>query len=323
MTYRKPFLCLLYSALLTLSGAADAADEEEASNYAERLGWGADDRVLIIHSDDMGMSHASNQATIELIEKGIVTSASAMMPAPWVSEWREYVDGNPGVCTGLHLTLTSEWDPYRWGPVAGRKAVPGLVDPDGYMWSNVKLVVENATPDEVEKEIRAQIELARRMGLSITHLDSHMGTLYQPEFIERFVKAGIDEQIPIMFPSPREAEKRDLEAVEMVQNLGELLWNAELPIIDYIHTDSYNWKTTDKVDLYVEAIRNLEPGITVMIVHPTKPNPVIDIITNSREHLYGDYYALLSDEVKQAIEEKNIILTTWKELHERRRQLAE
>ena len=320
MLFRSAYWRIGLAVVLT---AAWTAGAEDGQTYAERLGWGPEDRVLMIHSDDMGMSHASNQATIESIEKGITTSASVMMPTPWVAEWRQFMDENPDVCMGLHLTMTNEWGPYRWGPVAGRDTVPGLVDPDGYMWPNVGNVVENATADEVETEIRAQIELARRMGLPISHLDSHMGTLYRPEFIERFVEVGIDEQIPVMFPSPRAAAARGVEWAQLAQQLADRLWEAELPIVDHLHTASYGWKTTDKVEHYVDAIRNLEPGVTVMIVHPTKPNPVIDVITNSREHLYGDYYALISDEVKQAIEDEGVILTTWKELHERRKALDE
>ncbi len=319
--YTQAGKCLVVLGVLFAAAFGSAA--EETQTYAERLGWGAEDRVLMIHSDDIGMSHATNQATIESLEKGIVTSISVMMPTPWVSEWRAYMEENPDVCMGLHLTHTNEWDPYRWGPVAGRDEVPGLVDPHGYMWPSVGDVVENATPDEVETEIRAQIELARRMDLPISHLDSHMGTLYDPKFIERFVEVGIDEQIPVMFPSPEAAVARGLDWAEAAQLLADRLWEAGLPIIDEIHTDSYNWKTTDKVDEFVDAIRNLEPGVTVMIVHPTKPNPVIDVITDGREHLYGDYYALISDEVKQAIEDEDIILTTWKELHERRQALDE
>ena len=304
-------------AVLTAFGAA--ADEP---TYAERLGWGPEDRVAIIHSDDIGMSLATNLATIETLEAGTVTSVSVMMPTPWVTHWRDtYVEDNPDVDMGLHLTLTSEWGPYRWRPVANPDEVPGLIDEEGYMWPGVSDVVENATPDEVETEIRAQIDLARRMGLPITHLDSHMGTLFEPEFVERYVQVGIDEGIPMLMASPAEAERRGLEWIDEARAIADMVWDAGLPVIDAIHTDSYDWKTTDKVDLYVETIRNLEPGITEIIVHPTKPDPVIDVVTGGRDHLYGDYFALISDEVKQAIEEEGVILTTWKELHERRQAL--
>ncbi|MEF8845655.1 MAG: polysaccharide deacetylase family protein [Bacteroidales bacterium] len=309
-------LMLLKIVIAGIITAAFAAVEEPT--YAERLGWDAGERVLIVHADDAGMSLATNLATIETLEDGVVNSVSVMMPTPWVSHWRDYMDENPDVDMGLHLTLTSEWAPYRWRPVAG--TLPGLLDPDGYMWSGVGDVLVHASPDEVEQEIRAQIELARRMDLSITHLDSHMGTLFEPEFIERYVEVGIKEQIPVLMPGPTEAERRGFEWVDQARAMAERVWKSGLPVIDYIHTDSYGWKTTDKVDHYVEAIRNLEPGITQMIVHPTKPDTVVDVITGGREHLYGDYHALVDPRVKETLEEEDIILTTWRELMERRRE---
>ena len=287
--------------------------------YAERLGWGPEDRVLIIHCDDGGMSHASNMGAIEALEYGLVTSVSTMTPCSWVSEFAEYVKKHPNTDMGIHLTFTSEWDGYRWGPVAGKPAVPGLADEQGCLWDNVRLVVENATADEIETEIRAQIDRAETMGLPITHLDSHMGTLFSnPAFFERYVKVGIEKQIPILMASPKGLERELGSRAKMLGAMVERVWKAGLPVIDSVHTASYGWKTTEKIPHYSKAIRNLKPGITEMIVHCTKPDTVIDVITGGRELLYGDYYALISPEVKKVIEEEGIILTTWRELKERR-----
>ena len=290
--------------------------------FAERLGWPEGSRVLILHSDDVGMSHASNQGTIEALEFGMVTSVSVMMPTPWVSEFARYVKLHPDTDVGLHLTLTSEWDNYRWPPVAGKSQVPGLVDEMGCLWDNGLLVMEHATADEVEIEIRAQIDRARTMGLPITHIDSHMGTLFDSdEFFERLVKVSLEMDLPMIMSRsywPREAKISD--RTKRRRSAIPRIWNAGLPVLDYIHTASYAWKTRDKKDLYIRDIRNLPPGITEMIIHCTKPNEVIDVITNSRELLYGDYFAMIDPDVKKAIQDEKIILTTWKELHERRKK---
>ena len=280
--------------------------------YGERLGWKADDRVLIIHCDDVGMSHANNEAAAEVLDYGLVTSVSVMMPCAWVSGWLPYMKAHPETDMGLHLTLTSEYDFYRWTPLAGKNQVPGLADEHGCLPDNVGLVVENATADEVELEIRAQIDRAQTMGLPITHMDSHMGTLFRPEFIERYVKVGIEKQIPILMV-PRAGE------------IAEKVWEGGLPVLDHVHTDSYNWKTTDtdeKVAHYVDAIRNLKPGITYMIIHSTKPNDVFGVISGRREFLYGDYFAMIDPRTKKAIEDEGIILTTMKELKARRDQVG-
>jgi predicted glycoside hydrolase/deacetylase ChbG (UPF0249 family) len=194
--------------VVALMGSAAWAEP----TFGERLGWKADDRILILHNDDVGMSHESNLGTIEGFEAGLMTSASTMMPCSWVLEWRDYVRQHPEIDNGLHLTLTSEWKHYRWRPVAGADQVPGLVDDEGYMHRQVVQTITQATADEVETEIRAQIALAEKMGLPVTHLDSHMGTLfYSPAFFERYIKVGIEKQIPIMMISGRGEPENDAE----------------------------------------------------------------------------------------------------------------
>lgn len=314
--------CFVIGAVMALAGVAAAQDEP---TFAERLGWPEGSRVLILHSDDLGMSHASNAGTIEALEFGMVTSASVMMPTPWVPEFADYVKARPWLDIGLHLTLTSEWDDYRWGPVAGKPQVPGLADEAGCLWDNVPLVIEHATADEVETEIRAQIDRARTIGLPITHIDSHMGTLFSSDaFFERYLKVGVEMDIPMLicrdyWPPEAEASARTARRQAAIRRV----WDAGLPVIDYVHTATYGWKTRDKEDLYIRDIRRLPEGVTEMIIHCTKPNEVVDVITGGRELLYGDYYAMISPKVKQAIEEEGIILTSWKELHERRKTFGE
>jgi hypothetical protein len=275
--------------------------------YGEKLGWGPNDRVLILHVDDAGMSHESNVGAIRALEEGVANSTSIMMPCPWVGEFVEYLKKNPEVDAGLHLTHTAEWDLYRWGPLAGKSTVPGLVDPQGCLWDGVRDVIDNANPDEVEAEIRAQIDRAESLGIKPTHLDSHMGTVFEnPAFFERYAKVGIEKGIPVLMVGG------------MNEDMEKLIWNGGLPVIDYVHTDSYDWKTTDKTDRYIDAIKNLKPGITEIIMHCTEPSPTIELITGGRTHLYGDLFAMIDPAVKKAVEEEGVILTTWRELKQRR-----
>lgn len=291
--------------LLTLALALLVTAAATAQTYGERLGWGPQDRVLIIHSDDLGMSLASNQGTIQGLEFGTISSCSMMMPTPWVVGFNAYLKEHPQVDVGLHLTMTSEFDYYRWVPLAGKNQVPGLTDKDGCLPDGAKEVYANATPDEVEKEIRAQLDRALSMGIKPTHTDSHMGILFRngPIF-ERWLKVTLETKIPMLMMGSHPAAKQ--------------VWDAGLPVIDYLHTDSYDWKTTDKSALYIDAFKNLKPGITEMIIHATKPNDVIGVITGGRDHLYGDYNAMIDPKVKQALADEKIILTNWRELQERR-----
>ena len=194
-----------------------------------------------------------------------------MMPTPWVPHAVAWIKATKADA-GLHLTLTSEWKSYRWGPLAGKPAVPGLVDPEGALWPNVASVVKHATADEVEREIRAQLDRARTMGFEPTHFDSHMGTLFASDaFKERYIKVGIEQKIPVMFPgghnfyTSQSAPARTVGARE----IGQRIWAGGLPVLDDIHNFSYGWKTEDKVDLYIDAVRGLKPGVTMMIMHCT------------------------------------------------------
>src|SRR4051812_33518270 len=173
----------------------------QPETYAEKLGWKKGDRVVILHIDDAGMSFDSNQGVIQALEKGVANSVSVMMPCPWVPAIVRYLKQHPTIDAGLHLTLTSEWQDYRWGPLTGKPASPGLVDEEGALWHSVAEVAQHASPDEVEAEIRAQLDRARRIGLEPTLLDSHMGTLFAtPGFLERYIKVGAENGIPVMFP---------------------------------------------------------------------------------------------------------------------------
>jgi hypothetical protein len=291
--------------------------------FGERLGWKPEDRVLILHNDDVGMSHESNLGTIEGYEKGLLSSNSVMMPCSWVLEWRDYAREHPTVDSGLHLTLTSEWKHYRWRPVAGEPLVPGLIDADGYIHESVEEVYKHATPDEIETEIRAQIALAEKMGLPITHLDSHMGTLfYNPAYFERYVKIGIEKQIPIMLMSGRGEPENPLQQLMMagIRAAADKVWAGGLPVLDYLQTSTAD--TNDPkvmTQTLVEHLRKLEPGITQIILHGTRQGCNFGAISGSGGKREAELEMVLSDEVKKVIKEEGIILTTYRELMERRK----
>ncbi|MFN7541301.1 MAG: polysaccharide deacetylase family protein [Acidobacteriota bacterium] len=148
---------------------------------------------LIVHADDAGMCHSANVATWEAMEKGLVSSASVMLPCPWVQEFCQWARNHPQYDLGVHLTLTSEWRHFRWRPVASIDRVKGLIDGEGYMWRDVRSSASSATAGEVEVELRAQIERARLYGMVFSHLDSHMGTVFaRPDYFEVYTTLAKD-----------------------------------------------------------------------------------------------------------------------------------
>ena len=320
--------------VLILLGSNILAQEK---TWAEKLGFERGAKVIIMHVDDLGMSYSSNKGTLQAINEGLANSGSIMMPCPWAPGIANYLKDHPGLDFGLHLTLTSEWDDYRWGPVAGVNCVPTLTDEQGKLWDNVPLVVKNATPEDVEEELRAQIDLAMRMGIQPTHLDSHMGTLFaKAEFMQIYVKLGMEYGIPVLLPAGHNTIvsrgfKDKPEFMTQVREFGKKLWDAGLPVVDDVISDTYDWrlpegmeKTDENLQAYktgkfIERFEEMKPGITVVIMHCTDPSDIFEYITPSGETRKGDLLAMLDPKLKAYVEKEGIILTTWKELMERRK----
>ena len=149
--------------LLTTVIAVNSTFSQEKKTLAERLGYAKGAKLLIVHADDLGVSHSENQATIDGFTGGMVNSGSIMMPCPWVPEIADYAIKNPEADLGLHLTLTAEWKLFKWDPVLPVADVPGLVNDKGFMYDNCNDVTLNASVEEVEKEAMKTMEKAETM----------------------------------------------------------------------------------------------------------------------------------------------------------------
>ena len=293
-----------------------------AQTFAERLGYPKDTIAVILHVDDVGMSHSSNLGAISALESNSASSFAVMIPCPWVTEIARWLAKNRGADSGLHLTLTSEWQIYRWGPVAGKRAVPGLVDQEGCLWRSVPEVVAHATPDEIETEIRAQLDRAETFGLPITHMDSHMGTLFaRPDYFMRYLKVAAEKKIPMLAVGGHMTyvSKNEPEAAKGLRPLIPKIWNAGLPVIDDLHT---GWSGLDTPAKFQAALEELKPGVTEFLFHASVPTEDFSLITNSHANRKADLEALTSDKTKEIINRRGIVITTWRELMQRRQKAA-
>jgi chitin disaccharide deacetylase len=312
----------LATALLAVAWTGTAQEK----TYAERLGWEPEDRVLILHADDLGMHRDVNVGTAKALEEGVLTSVSTMMPCSWVLDWNNYLKENPHVCNGLHLTMTSEWNSYRWTPLAGLDVVPGLLDENGYMHRGVRDVVMNASPDEIETEIRAQIALAERMGMPITHMDTHMGTLAATEdYFKRLIKVGIEKQIPILAVGGHgtQAKQQWPHAIPLIEAHKDRIWDGGLPVIDDLDMRSYDWaEWEEKKKGMIQSIRDLKPGVTQIIVHCAAMSDTLPHVLRNTDVRINDMKILIDPDFKKAIEEEGIILSDWRELMERRQKVG-
>src|SRR6267378_4592851 len=169
-----------------------------SKTLAERLGYPRDTKLLIVHADDLGMAHSINTASIKALETGLVSSGSIMIPCSWLPEIAGFARTHPEADLGLHLTLTSEWSLYRWGPVLTRDRVPSLLDGSGYLYPLESEAAAHIDAKEAEAEIRAQIARAKALGIQPTHLDSHMGTLYQNKALfDTLLRVARENKLPI------------------------------------------------------------------------------------------------------------------------------
>ncbi len=222
------------------------------------------------------------------------------------------------------------------GPLSGKTVTPGLVDSEYSLYPSVNEVVLHATAEEVYSEIKSQLERAKAMGFFPTHLDSHMGTLFAiPSFTEKYIMLGIENNIPVMMPGGRakliqqQTHFPDAQ-MEQLRLTGKALWDAGLPVLDDLFNQSYEWKIADeiaedsiklqqyKTAKYIEAIRAIEPGLTMIIMHCTDPTEVFSHISDSGPTRKGDMLAMIDPVFRKALQDEKIILTTWRELKERR-----
>ena len=280
----------------------------QAKTVAERLGHPADSKLLILHADDLGAAHSIDVASFAGLENGAVTSASIMVPTPWIGEVAAYARAHPNADLGLHLTLTSEWETYRWGSVESADKVSSLLDAAGTFPNDEKLVAAHAKPLEVDREIRAQVNRALSLGIHPTHLDSHMGSLFTtPELIATYVKVAHDYRLPFLAikGSALAAPQAGITARDVVLD-ALIIAGPEIP--------RDQWKA-----FYLSAINNLKPGLTEIIVHLGHDDSELQAVMVNHEP-YGsawrqrDYDVMTSPEFKKALQDNHVILVTWREL---------
>jgi len=280
---------------------------------AEKLGYQTDAKLLIIHADDVGVSHSENRGSINAMKIGMVNSASIMMPCPWVSEIATYAKENPTADFGLHLTLTSEWETMKWSPVASKDSVKSLVNSNGFFYAGCTDFQKNAKIEEVEIELRAQIDQAYKMGIKPTHLDSHMGCLvYNPKLLNLYIKLGTEYKIPAMI------DKATYQTAS--QETQALVTNKEL-LLEKVIT-AYPSDFESGMDNYYEKVlTNLSAGVQILLIHTAFNDAEMQALTINHPNWgakwrQDDYNFFTSERCKKLLKEQHIKLVTWRQIQE-------
>lgn len=301
---------ILSSLILVSMSFIIARAQEPQKTVAERLGYPRDAKLLIVHADDLGMAHSVNAATIKAFESGLVNSASIMVPCPWLSEIAAYARANPQADLGLHLTLTSEWTSFRWGPVMPSDKVKSLLDKDGYFRLTETEAAAQADPKEVELEITAQIERAKALGIQPTHLDSHMGTLYQNKALfEVFLRVARNNKLPVRVAKTWFARADFLPSI----------LKADDVYIDRVLDINPAVAQGDWAKFYADAIRKLEPGVTEIVIHLAYDDAEMRGATFNHPDWGAawrqrDFDFFTSNEFRKLLQENQIKLISWREL---------
>jgi predicted glycoside hydrolase/deacetylase ChbG (UPF0249 family) len=277
---------------------------------AERLGYAADARVLILNADDFGMCHDQNEGVIRGLTDGLFTSSTILVTCPWFEEAAEFARTNPAADLGVHLTLTAEWDRYKWGPVLGRRAVPSLVDERGYLWQTVAQVYEHARLDEAEAELRAQIEKALAAGIDATHLDSHMGTLQlRADYHEIYVRLADEYQVPIRLVSRRLMSTEGMGAIlDLLDRFG---------VVTPDHLVFHGPSSVGETESYwTKLIRTLQPGVTEILCHPAIARDELKSCAHDAFQREADLRYFTSEKARRLIADEGVELIGFRRLRD-------
>ncbi len=291
--------------------------------FLKKLGFSDNTRAVIIHTDDIGMCHASVQAFKDLWAFGTITSGATMVPCPWFPAVVQICKENPDMDMGVHATLNAEWESYRWGPVSTRDSASGLMDEAGYFHQWHQAVYDNAAVEAVDAEVNAQIEKALAAGIDVTHVDSHMGTIMNPKFIQSYVQAAGKRLLPNMLP------RLSAKGIEMM-GVGEAERIAYAPVMDALEAMGVPMVDgilamplehgNDHISVAKHLFGELPIGITHFILHPSVDTPELRAIAPDWQARVANYNTFMSDNLKKFLESEDIKLIGYRAVRDAMRK---
>ncbi len=284
--------------------------------FLEKMGFSADDRVLITHIDDMGFCHAANTATRECLLSGAASCASIIVNAPWFMEAAQICRDHPEFDVGVHLTLTAEYPTFRWPAISSRDPATGLLDHEGYLWHTREDAVRHVTVTAAEAEMRAQIETALAAGINITHIDTHMGSVVHPKFLASYLALAEEFRVPAFLPRMTRERLEMLAMGDMAEDYLAVLEKVEtesVPTLDHIIIDTLI-DMNDKDQFYRDIIDSLAPGLTHLLFHPAQDGEELQAIADTHKSRHADYIAWRNPEMKTYIDAAGVKHIGYREL---------
>jgi predicted glycoside hydrolase/deacetylase ChbG (UPF0249 family) len=285
--------------------------------WSARLGYSPSSKVLVMHAQEMGLCHESNSAVARLLENGGIQSAGVMPPCPWFADAASWSAAHPSADVGLELTLNSEWEHYRWRPVAGDSRVATLLDADRFLWRSPMQTMVNAHAADVEQELMAQIAYAKSLGLRPTHLTTHLGTLVtRPDLIEIYLRVARQQWIPAMIVelTPEQVERFRSQGYPLPDDIIALLDDYPLPKVDDLRMIAPAESYAAKKAAFLKLLSELSPGLTQIALHPADDSAALRRIATDWQQRVWDAQLMADDEVRSALRSDGIELTNWREI---------
>lgn len=292
----------------------------ETNPVLKRLGLANTDRAVIIHADDVGMCQASLAAYENLIDFGLVSAASTMVPCAWFPATAAFCrDNAERVDMGVHTTLTSEWDGYRWGPISTRDPDSGLVDGEGYFYRSEGAAQEFGQPEAVQREIEAQVERALAAGIDVTHVDTHMGAVFHPQFLGSYVGTALKHGLPPFLLRKSRAELQemgvDAESAALFEEQLRTLEGQGVPLLDEVYMLPLD-QPENRATQVKECLETLPAGISYLLIHPAQDSPELRAITPDWPSRVADYEAFSSESVRGLFRSAGIKVLGWRALRD-------
>jgi chitin disaccharide deacetylase len=276
-------------------------------------------RSVVIHEDDVGMTHGANVAFSELSALGTCSAGSVMVPCPWFPEAVEMAAANGALDLGVHLTLNSEKRSYRWRPLTGASRSAGLTDELGYFWPDVASLRRHAVPEAVETELRAQIDTALAGGIDVTHLDDHMGAVNMPEFVDIYLRLGRDYKLPILLVKNLERCNPILYSEPLtIQRYDAVVAEARaegFPLFEVVLETPWQ-RMTDAETAYREMFCSISDGLTSLALHFNAPGD-FEEVEPDYAHIRTEEYALFkTPRIAEWVREYSLEIVGFREIRD-------
>lgn len=282
-----------------------------------RLGFSDIDRVVIIHTDDIGMCNSSVTAFTQLYDTGIISSGAVMVPCPWFLSALQIARAKPEVDLGVHLTLTSEWSSYRWGPISTRDPLSGLLDKEGYFYKTSEETQEKADPMFAFREMEMQIQRMHTQDFKPSHIDTHMGTVAHPKFMQGYIELALKYKLAIMMFRMDESGWQqmglDEQSAKIAATMMHNLEDMGFPLLDQIRSMPLD-APNERLEKTKLMLQGLPAGITHFIIHPSVETEEIKAITPDWESRVADFHTFQNEAIRSFLADQGIYVIGYRQL---------